>query len=420
VLAALLTLALAVEPVSSLSGPVLSDPSRMGAPWFQFAPPSGAGLPEGGPYTSAKGGVALTCTRASDTSCPTPWDTEASVVDITDGGCCVTRVGPGGYPALARYGAYTQEALRTSEFDNAEWTAVDNVAGSAVLTPNVAIAPNGTLTADRLDLPAVAGVGAYGILYNNTQMQTAAPYTASLYVKAHDGADAGTLYLTEYAAAPGYITKACPFGATWSRCAVTGTLAAQNSSLQFGTDLRDVQQVPTAALSVDIWRANWTKTDRLMPSVDATSAAVDVAETIPLMTMTNATVKCAAASLAGHKMRTSGGDTSFLYYMTGTSHYAAPYFLTTGGGDWKWNTDEASFTVDSAYVDKTVSRFVFRADGATGTGCTDGTCTSSAAVTTPIANDTIAFYLGGYSTAGYALDGWIWNVQADATPTRCR
>ena len=96
-----------------------------------------------------------------------------SLVDATTGSNLVdhTRASSGTYvgsDGLIKT-AVTNLLLRSEEFDNASWT------NNSLVTPNQAVAPNGTLTADLLE----AGASAPYQTFSNS----ITTYTASIYVK---------------------------------------------------------------------------------------------------------------------------------------------------------------------------------------------------------------------------------------------
>jgi hypothetical protein len=79
----------------------------------------------------------------------------------------------------------------TEQFDNAAWVKQAGGAGSApVVTPNAALAPDGTMTAERVvfTLPFGAAVGDFSQLIQNFTFGDA-NYAGSFYIKSNTGAD---------------------------------------------------------------------------------------------------------------------------------------------------------------------------------------------------------------------------------------
>lgn len=146
--------------------------------------------------------------------------------------------------------------LQSEAFGAAEWGAASGGTGPPavpVITANQATAPDGTLTADKVDFPSVSGAG-YSVLYGATGYTSwIGSWTHSLYVKGVSGS--GTIYLMS---TPGgtYNSAACAYTSTdWTRCTVTGTETAAAWYLQIGIDLRDGAQSAKAAQSVYLWGA---------------------------------------------------------------------------------------------------------------------------------------------------------------------
>lgn len=123
------------------------------------------------------------------------------------------------------YGALTNYALRSQEFDNAAWAA-----NLIAVTANAALAPDGTMTADTLN---AGTVNSNHYIYQAFPLGAAGVHTVSVFVKAgtaryvqlvddHDGTytyganfDLQTLTVTQQAAGwAGYIV---PIGGGWYR-----------------------------------------------------------------------------------------------------------------------------------------------------------------------------------------------------------
>jgi hypothetical protein len=91
-------------------------------------------------------------------------------------------------------GYYSQRAatnviLWSDDFTNAAWVKQGGGTGSVpVVTPNDAIAPDGTLTADRVDFALNGGTSADRTKAKLSQTQTiASPNTSSVWLKTVDG-----------------------------------------------------------------------------------------------------------------------------------------------------------------------------------------------------------------------------------------
>jgi len=213
------------EVLPNPQGPIYTNPALLMA-FFEFAPQSGAGM--GGAAcacatpTGAKG-EAMTFTRASSGTClkgPT-------VAGIANGDMvtCATnqaRVMPGGDGSgglgLLVEGARTNDALRSQELDNAAWST----SGSAMtITADQAVVPDGTTTAERLQIPSVIADTGESVRY---QLVASGTRSASFFVKGN--ASSGTIDVAAAVGGGGCIS--CSFNAsTWTRC-VAANIAGSN------------------------------------------------------------------------------------------------------------------------------------------------------------------------------------------------
>jgi len=129
----------------------------------------------------------------------------------------------------------TNLILRSEEFDNASWTNV-----STTESGNVAVAPNGTSTADKL----IENLGAGFKSIDQTVAISALTYTFSVYVKAVERSIVQLLWsggastnFANFNLATGTVTAGTytsatitPAGSDWFRLSITSALAAGNYS----------------------------------------------------------------------------------------------------------------------------------------------------------------------------------------------
>jgi len=138
----------------------------------------------------------------------------------------------------ARYNLLTY----TEDFTNAVWTKVS----TATITPNTTIAPDGTLTADTINLPAIADEVYYG-----TAGVAGVPLTFSIYL-----AGSGTIVIGAYDNVSGVQDAA--------RITLTSTLTRYTFSFTFGAGSTDRRIYPCSrrsstlntATSVITWGAD--------------------------------------------------------------------------------------------------------------------------------------------------------------------
>jgi hypothetical protein len=102
--------------------------------------------------------------------------------------------------------ARTNLLLRSEEFDNAVW--VNSITGTGinpVRTANVAIAPDGTQTADRVFFDQGAGVGSdFSFIRSSEVSVTVQSYTGSIWLKADTVDDIGKQLLIRHAGGAQY------------------------------------------------------------------------------------------------------------------------------------------------------------------------------------------------------------------------
>lgn len=186
---------------------------------FEFAPPTGTGMGGSCACSTPTGskGEALTFTRNSSANCMKGnWSTGIANGDMVT---CSTNqplispkqdgTGPLGFVYEP---ARTNSALRSEAFDNAAWTKTNSVAVAPVVTADQAVAPDGTMTADRVQFAAATG-SQYSVI---TQTAGTGAHTDSVYIKGN--ASSGTIDLDCHNGASDQCV-ACAFVAgSWTRC----------------------------------------------------------------------------------------------------------------------------------------------------------------------------------------------------------
>lgn len=198
--------------------------------------------------TTAKG-QALTATRASIAYCNSNTDATSNT-GITDGSLVMLPINmirverkPNGRLSIRAEETKTNYLLESQTLNVAPWTTI----GTAItVTANYATAPDGTLTAERLQIPATSGAGA------SLRAQTgiaAAIMTGSCYVKGNAGTS-GTLDM--YQSGVSFSCGGCAFnGTTWTRCSQTATAAV--TTWHIGNDSGDCGGVARSAVDVLVW-----------------------------------------------------------------------------------------------------------------------------------------------------------------------
>jgi hypothetical protein len=203
------------------------------------------------PVPTGSKGELLTFNRAS-----TAWCSRANELtgivngDLIECASGAPRVMPGGAGTgpvgLAVWEARTNVALRSQQFDDVAWVSeFAGGVGAATRTANFATAPDGTLTADRLQFPAVSGVQ-YSLI---KQTFVASTNSAAVYVKGNGTSGTLAVWLT----ASGGGCQLCAYNSTtWTRCKHENAVAV--TTFYIGNDALDCGTLP--ANDVLLWQAD--------------------------------------------------------------------------------------------------------------------------------------------------------------------
>jgi hypothetical protein len=146
----------------------------------------------------------------------------------------------------------TNLLTQSNSFTTSPW-AVFGGGGVAAptITPNSALAPDGTMTASTLALPAVSGIHAQSVLYQRPSALTNYPYVGDIYVKGAVGGE--TLWI--WGTPDGVTFKSTMIVATtsWQRVAASWSrTGAGNWYFQIGVNLDDSAQSSRPAQTVFI------------------------------------------------------------------------------------------------------------------------------------------------------------------------
>ena len=189
----------------------------------------------------------------------------------------------------------------TEDFSNAAWAKSGSGVAAPVVTSNAIVAPNGLQTADRIDFPAVSGVNAYS-QFNWLFTATAAPYTASIWLRGVAGGEVVYLMLTNNGT--NAVVETCTLTTSWQRFSLTSTRVAAGDYLQIGVDLRSALQSAKPAQSLYAWGAQLSDSASLDTYVPVYGAAVtSAAYYAPRLDFDGATL--AAKGLLVEELRTN-------------------------------------------------------------------------------------------------------------------
>lgn len=421
----LLATLLAALGQASIEGPVYSNPALFGRSYafFEFAPTDGTGMGAPCACSTPAGAKAevVTFTRASSGTClKAATSTGIANGDLITCSTNQARVMPGGdgtgVRGLLVEGARTNVALRSEELENAAWTQLQDV-GALTVTADAAVAPDGTTTADRVQIPAT-GAAHYALLYQSLSLTGAASASALVKGNATSGTTDICLYNnggSVYGCAP------CTYVAgSWTKCkvenvpsgAANGTLLIGNASLYNGGTARGAQDI-------FVWGVQWEVSVFASSYIKTTSAsatrALDLATVALPTSWTAATASWASTVIPATQGATSTTSQNFVdannYFSTLTSTNLTRAITIIAANVVNQNlTTQPTVGVEN--------RVVGYSDGAALGSCLAGTCTTSAqALTLPTGSMTVA--LGSRQDGTQPAQGVVKLVCLDPVATRC-
>jgi hypothetical protein len=146
-------------------------------------------------------------------------------------------------------GACANALAYPQDFDNAAWGKSGSGAAAPTVTANAAVAPDGSLTAERVQFPPTTG--AQFTLVSQTGF-TSATYSGSVYVKGN-----GTSGTIDVLMGPTAVCASCSYTASaWTLCTFNNN--ATRTTLNFGNDSTDCHAGGSlGAADVFLWGAQW-------------------------------------------------------------------------------------------------------------------------------------------------------------------
>lgn len=226
----LVTLALAQVVLSPASpeGPIFSSPSLGSSfAFFEFAPGNGRGMTAPCACANPTGvrGEALVFQRTGSAWCSkVGWATtgiqNGDLVECTSTDTARVELSSGAF-GLRWESAGTNAIPRSIEIDNAAWLSSASGTGNPTVTANAGTAPDGTLTADRVQVPATAATQ-YSMKYQGVAACSSVTCTVSAYVRGFSGSGSIDICTWGTGGTPGTGCTACPYVSTeWRRCSAT-------------------------------------------------------------------------------------------------------------------------------------------------------------------------------------------------------
>jgi hypothetical protein len=397
--------------------------------FLEFAPSSGAGIGSACLCTSPTGakGETLTFARASSGTCLK----SGTVTSIANGDMvtCTNnqpRVMPGGDGSggngLLVEGARTNDIIRSQEFENAAWST----SGTAItVTADQAVAPDGTTTADRLQVPGVVADTGESVRY-----QAVAPTTrsGSFFVKGNGTSGTVDMYLVSGACA------SCSFNAsTWTRCVYDG--AASSNIIAIGLESITAVGCPSghgakSAIDIFVWGAQSEVASFASSYIATTSAAVARTGETADFEITWAAGSTTGISMASTIVAPAGYSGGSTVVGVGTDD-SVPGTAAGFTSPWWWpyinggavsidasGSSSASLASGGNWDVSTTMRWATYHSGALITACKNGSCAAGNAATW-LAPRFRRFNIGGTGSATQVF-GVVKRACLDPSFTRCR
>lgn len=391
--------------------------------FFEFAPADGRGMTAACACTVPTGakGEALTFTRASSGTC---LKGDPSAIHNGDLVTCSTnqpRVMSGdATPVLGLLieSARTNSAIQSSAFDDAAWI---KPAPAPTITANFAVAPDGTMTADRFQTTVAASSCAVQTIPG---VPGPATHVGTVFLKAVTGSPQVYCYLYQRNGSPSASTPVTLNTSTWTRCQVTLTTnATANVSIGVGYDTG----IGQTAVAADFlaWGAQ-VELGATYPSsyIPTTTAAVERAEDSAYATVAAFQPRSlGAVGTVDHLLPRSAG--LLAAFQDATHHVWMSQGAEVGSVDQylqcAWKTAVDSLANSSVFLPLTYGGAIglrCHYDGTNGVVSIHGYQSATALSFTPPASVT-RVYLGSLDAAGNPWDGVVKRVCADPRSDRC-
>ena len=166
----------------------------------------------------------------------------------------------------------TNTITQSGNLGIAPWAPSGNGASAApTVTANNITAPDGTLSAARIVMPAVAAGANASFVYNSSGAGGGVQNTCSVWLRGAVGGETVNLFFANFTT---YFHSTLVLTTAWRRLSVVGTPAAGGWAFGIGTDMRDATQTPNAAQTFYAWGAQVELGGFATSLIPTTAAAV--------------------------------------------------------------------------------------------------------------------------------------------------
>jgi hypothetical protein len=397
---------------------------------FEFAPASGAGMGTACACTTPTGakGEAMTFTRAGDATCSKQGLATTGIANGDLVACTANQPrveSSGGVLGLRVEGARTNETLRSREFENAVWATTVAGVAAPTITADFAVAPDGTTTADRVQIPACpnAGYDASGV--NQTSGAIASPSSSSVYLKANSGTPSVSVCMFGLATGTRACTQFTLNTSTWTRAVVPNVTNTGGMNMEIACENRTgsyTGATNTGAADILVWGAQSEAGAYATSYIPTVAAAVTRNAEVPSFSLGASSWGCQSASFVVSGYAASGNNQRVLGLTVGADLY--DQYINFSGATLQHFTFLSAVmrqhaTSNAPAAAGSANRVVYRQNGTTLVTELNGTTTTSTpAAYTPL-NGAATLHVGKYTSGGFELNGIISRIQVDPSPSRC-
>jgi len=170
-------------------------------------------------------------------------------------------------------------ALRSEEFDNVYWTKTNSGTSNPVVTANQTASPTGTLTADKVDFPAVSGVGNFSLVFHQFNYPTdlispITTYTGSIWLRGDVGGE--IVWIMQTPNGSNFTRTQCTLTTSWQRFEIASAPLGLTTYFQIGIDKRDTVGGQTSAVpqTIYVWGGQLNAGSTATTYTPTTSTAV--------------------------------------------------------------------------------------------------------------------------------------------------